>query len=80
MILNSYFPSSLSQAAAASKPFINDVLKVDGVNPTQRSVFQNINEGLTSINDFVRVNLVLQVGSRLVPPSPSALKKCYSCV
>ena len=34
MILNSYFPSSLSQAAAASKPFINDILKVDGVNLT----------------------------------------------
>jgi FAD/FMN-containing dehydrogenase len=68
MILTSYFPSSsLAQAAAALKPFIDDVQKVDGVNITQRSVLQNINEALTSTNDFVGVNMVL--GSRLVPAS-----------
>ena len=68
MVLNSYFPnSSLTQAAAALQPFIEDVQKVDGVNLTQRSVLRNINEALTSTNDFVGVNLVL--GSRLVPAS-----------
>jgi hypothetical protein len=68
MILTSYFPdSSLTQAAAALQPFIDDVQKVDGVNLTQRSVLQNINEALTSANDFVGVNMVL--GSRLVPAS-----------
>ena len=69
MVLNTYFPnSSLTQAAAALQPFIEDVLqKVDGVNLTQRSVLRNINEALTSTDDFVGVNLVL--GSRLVPAS-----------
>ena len=68
MILNSYFPnSSLTQAAVALQPFIDDVQKVEGVNLTQRSVLQNINEALTSSNDFVGTNLVL--GSRLVPAS-----------
>ena len=68
MVLNSYFPnSSLTQAAAALQPFIEDVQEVDGVNLTQRSVLRNINEALTSTNDFVGVNLVL--GSRLVPAS-----------
>ena len=68
MVLNSYFPrASLAQAAAALQPFIDDVQKVDGVNLTQRSVLQNINEALTSSDDFVGVNLVL--GSRLVPAS-----------
>ena len=68
MVLNSYFPSSsLTQAAAALQPFIDEVQKVDGVNLTQRSVLRNINDALTSTNDFVGVNLVL--GSRLVPAS-----------
>lgn len=68
MILNSFFPnSSLTQAAVALQPFIDDVQKVEGVNLTQRSVLQNINEALTSSNDFVGTNLVL--GSRLVPAS-----------
>ena len=68
MVLNSYFPSSsLAQAAAALKPFIDDVQKVDGVTLTQRNVLQNINEALDSPDDFVGVNLVL--GSRLVPAS-----------
>ena len=54
------------------KPLIDDVRqKVDGgdgvVNLTQRSVLQNINDALTSSDDFVGVNLVL--GSRLVPAS-----------
>ena len=69
MVLNSYFPnSSLAQAAAALQPFIDDVQKVDGgVAFTQRNVLQNINDALTSPDDFVGVNLVL--GSRLVPAS-----------
>lgn len=68
MVFNSYFPSSsLDQAAAALKPFIDDVQKVDGVTFTQRNVLQNINEALDSPNDYVGVNLVL--GSRLVPVS-----------
>ena len=68
MVINSYFPkSSLSQAAAALQPFIDDVQKVDGVNLTQRNVLRNINEALTSTDDFVGFNLVL--GSRLVPAS-----------
>lgn len=66
MVLNSYFPySSLDQAAAALKPFIDDVQKVAGVNLTQRSVFQNVNDAFTASDDSVGANLVL--GSRLVP-------------
>jgi len=81
MVLNSYFPSSsLTQAAAALQPFIDNVQKVDGVNLTQRSVLQNINDALTSANDFVGVNLVL--GSRLVPASAyknaTLVRKVYS--
>ena len=70
MVLNSYFPGcSLTQAAAALQPFIDDVEKNVGgvVNVTQRSVLKNINEALISSSDFVGVNLVL--GSRLVPAS-----------
>ena len=68
VLTNSYFPnSSLTQAEAALKPFIDDVQKVDGVNLTQRSVLQNINDALTSTDDFVGVDLIL--GSRLVPAS-----------
>ena len=70
MVLNSYFPGcSLTQAAAALQPFIDDVEKKVGgvVNVTQRSVLKNINEALVSSSDFVGVNLVL--GSRLVPAS-----------
>ena len=71
MVINTYFPnSSLVQAEDALRPFIDDVQKkVDSgvVNLTQRSVLQNINDALTSTDDFVGVNLVL--GSRLVPAS-----------
>lgn len=66
MVLNSYFPnSSLAQAEAALRPFIDDVQKVDGVNLTHWNVLRNINDALSSRDDFVGVNLVL--GSRLVP-------------
>lgn len=69
MVLNSYFPSSsVAQAAAALKPFIEDVRKVEGViTLSERNVLRNINEALTSPDDFVGVNLVL--GSRLIPAS-----------
>jgi hypothetical protein len=81
MLLNTYFPnSSLSQAAAALQPFIDDVQKVDGVNLTQQSVLQNINDALTATDDFAGVNLVL--GSRLVPASayknPTLVGEVYS--
>ena len=72
MVINTYFPnSSLVQADDALKSFIDDVQKkvVEGgggiVNLMQRSVLQNINDALTSADDFVGVNLVL--GSWLVP-------------
>jgi hypothetical protein len=68
VVISSFFPnSSLTQAAAALQPFIDDVQKVDGVNLTQRNFLQNINEALTIHDDLVGVNLVL--GSRLVPAS-----------
>ena len=68
VIINSYFPnSSLVQAAAALQPFIDNVLKVDGVNLTQRSFLRNINEALTTHDDLVGAPLVL--GSRLIPAS-----------
>jgi len=68
IIVNSYVPyASLAQAAAALKPFIDDVQKVPGVTLTQRNVLQNINDALTASDDAVGVNFVL--GSRLVPAS-----------
>ena len=88
MVLQTYFPNntSLTQAAAALKPFVDDVLllqkKVDGggVNLTQWSVLQNINDALTSADEFVGVNMIL--GSRLVPASayknPTLVGEVYS--
>ena len=66
MTLDSFFPnSSLAQAEAALQPFIDDVQKVDGVNLTQQSVLQNINDALTLTDDVAGFDAVL--GSRLVP-------------
>ena len=54
VVISSFFlSSSLTQAAAAFQPFIDDVQKVDGVNLTQRNVLQNINEALTIHDDLV---------------------------
>lgn len=80
MIVVSYFPSSIAQAQAALKPFIDDVQKVPGVTLTQRHILQNINSALTSPGDAAGTNSAL--GSRLIPAmayeNPSVVRKVYS--
>jgi hypothetical protein len=83
VVISSFFPNaSLAQAAAALQPFIDDVRKVvdGGVNFTQRSFLQNINEALTTQDDLGGGNMVL--GSRLVPASayenPAIVGEVYS--
>lgn len=79
--ISTYFPSaSLDQAAAALKPFIDDVQAVDGVNFTQSNILQNVNDAFTASSDDVGSNSV--IGSRLVSAAayknPTLVGQIYS--